>query len=95
MKFSFATAECQHFCEEIVECLVRFGSLSTSEAVSLLNSHWADWPLDVNDLRLHENPYYWAMCILYAGEGGYDWTQDPARQRTPLDLCKRWYGNNT
>jgi hypothetical protein len=94
MNFSFRTTEnTQHFCQQIVKCLVRFGSVSTDEAVSLVNAYWAERPaLDENDLRLHENPYFWAMCILYPGNAGYDWTRDPCRNNTPADLSEKWYG---
>jgi hypothetical protein len=73
--------------------VVRFGGLSGDDAVTLVNSYWSErCAFTDDDMRLHENPYYWAMCMLYPAAHEYDWTQDPARKDTPEDLRKRWYG---
>jgi len=94
MKVAFSTTPAtQHYCTEVVECLVRFGGVSEQDAIAFVNSYWSAEPeFTEEDFRLHEDPYYWAMWILYPFKHGYDWTQDPSRQNAPADLLERWYG---
>jgi len=64
------------FCQEIVECLVKYGSLDESVAKEMVSGSKI---CEVNsemqeNLLFHETPYYWAMTLLYP-DNPY-WYQD-------------------
>ncbi len=70
----------------IVRTLVRYGGLSESEAQQRLSTSSV---MDLDDdmareLFFHEEPYYWAMSILY-GKTDPNWYHDPARWPSPTD----------
>lgn len=67
MEFNFTTTdETYDYCCEVVNCLMTYCSKSQEKALSLVNAYWHDELIfDEEDFRLHEYPYYWAMCIEY------------------------------
>ncbi len=96
MKFEFKTTkETYEYCVEVVQCLVLYCNKSEEEAIELVNKDWKDdGPFDENDYRLHEEPYYWAMCICHdrvLGDNRPDWFRDPALWPPPKEYFKRRY----
>jgi hypothetical protein len=78
--------ELQQYREEVIQCLVRYGSMSEEAARHLAN---ASGLLEVSGevdryLLFHEYPYYWAMSILYGGVKP-EWHLDPTLWPPPTD----------
>lgn len=98
MKFSFETTEDTYeYCMEVVECLRTYCGKSEEEAVQIVNMYWEDEEIfGDDDFRLHEAPYYWAMCIAHdktIGDNRPNWDKDPALWPPPKDFLERWYGS--
>ncbi len=97
MNFKFETTEeTLEYCNEIVSCLIEFAGKSQNEAESLVNEYWSDEPIFTDDdFRLHEDPYYWAMCIIHdskIGSNNPNWTRDKKFWPPPKSFTIRWYG---
>jgi hypothetical protein len=92
MKFSFETNELTYrYCTEIVRCLQLYCNKSNDEAIQLLNKYWDNEPLlDENDIRFHEYPYFWAMCITHSGNP--EWWRDSALWPPPQDYVRQALG---
>lgn len=93
MNFSFTTTqETYNYCEEIVECLQTYFSWSKHEAIQLVNEYWEDeQAFDDYDLRLHEFPYYWAVCIhlKVTGRNTPNWWKDSSLWPPPQEYNER------
>ena len=98
MKFSFKTTENTHkYCMEIVECLKTYCGKFEDEAIQFVNMYWEDeGTFGDDDFRLHEDPYYWAMCIAHdrlIGDNRPAWDQDPRLWPPPKAFRERWYAS--
>ena len=96
-KFKFVTTqETSEFCLEVVRCLEIYCQKERVDAINLVNSFWADKETFSNeDYRLHEDPYYWAMCIAHdkvIGDNNLHWDQNPLLWPPPKDFLAYWYG---
>jgi len=96
VKFVFETTlETQGYCEEVVNCIVKYGNKPEAAAVELVNLFWKDKKEFFElDFRLHEDPYYWAMCIIHdrsIGDNRPHWEKDPALSPPPKEFLDRWY----
>ncbi|PCJ54304.1 MAG: hypothetical protein COA79_22090 [Planctomycetota bacterium] len=96
MKYSFATTdETNIYCNEIVACLIEYSQLDESEALSMLNRYWDDKEMfDEDDFRLHEDPYFWSMCMVHGPKVGKDnpeWAKDKRYWPPPQNFYDRWY----
>ncbi len=62
---------------EIIDCLIKYGRLSQTEARNLLEQSklFDDVGDDDKDIIYHEYPYFWAMNLLYRETNPY-WRQD-------------------
>jgi hypothetical protein len=96
VNFEFNTdEETQEFCREIVKCLEKYCSKSSTEAINLINLYWkngGDFTKD--DFRLHEDPYYWAMTIVHdriIGDNDPFWYKNPNLYPAPKDFLDYWY----
>ncbi len=95
-KFSFKTTENTHkYCIEVVECLKTYCGKSEEKAIQLVNRYWEnEGTFEDDDFRLHEDPYYWAMCIAHdriIGDNRPDWDKDPTLWPPPKAFRERWY----
>jgi len=94
-EFQMSAPALERYCNEIVNCLVQYAQKSEPEALAMVNDFWRDDdPLTEDDLRLHEDPYYWAISILTLPRSrstGYDWTSDPDWYPPPKDFLDRRY----
>ena len=98
MKFSFPTTpETNEFCTVVVKCLVKYGNKSEEEALNLVNSFWEKaGEFTVDDYRLHEDPYYWAMCIFHdrqIGDNRPEWWKDPTLWPPPKEFLEYWHNH--
>lgn len=95
-QFEFATTtETKVYCEEILRCMQQYGFMSSREAaLELMNRYWAGEDFSDCDLRLHEDPYYWALSFLHGiwGDNLPDWWKDPSLWPPPQDFRDRWWG---
>ena len=78
--------ELQEYKQEIFLCLVRYGGLSEEEARQKVNT---DSLFELkNEMKLmlifHEEPYYWAMGMLY-GRSNPLWYKDPELWPPPAE----------
>jgi hypothetical protein len=55
--------------KEIVECLVKYGNLTNTEANNMVQ--YSEILDNVGELLFHEYPYYWAMHLLYGKLNNY------------------------
>lgn len=81
-KFVFSvTDDTQKYCDEVVRLLIKYGCKNKHDAVLLVNMFWSDETIFSDcDLRLHEPPYFWAMCIIHDPTLGLNhpsWWKDP------------------
>lgn len=81
MEFSFETTNLTYeYCREVVDCLMTYCGKTKEEALNLVNIIWEDEVVfDEDDLRLHEFPYYWAMCMIHhhiLGDNNPEWYHD-------------------
>jgi hypothetical protein len=96
-RFTFETTPVTWaFCVEIARSLMAFGNLSQDDAVSLVNVYWGGAPFDDDDdLRFHEEAYYWAMSMLHGGRGPLPipgnrwWKVLPTGADRPPDYAER------
>ena len=71
------------YVRKVVVCLVRYAELEEGEALRLVNRFWTDWGyFSEDDLRLHEEPYYWAMCMTQSKP---EWWKDSSLWPPPKD----------
>lgn len=96
MEFSFITTDLTYeYCCEVVECLVTYCQKTQPEALRLVNAVWQDESIfDEEDLRLHEYPYYWAMCIAHhytLGDNEPNWYQDSKLWPPPKEYLEKHY----
>jgi thymidine kinase len=97
MEFSFITTNSTYeYCCEVVECLVIYCEKTQEEALRLVNDFWKHRSVfNENDLRLHECPYYWAMCMAHhyiLGDNYPDWDHDPQLWPPPKEYLEKLYG---
>lgn len=95
--FAFTvTDETRKYCDEVVRCLIDYGKKDREDAVALVNQFWVKRPwFDDDDSRLHEAPYFWAMCIIHhpkIGDNYPSWWDDPKYWPPPPEFNRRWYG---
>ena len=70
--------------EEIIECLIKYGSLTQTDAQTLLEKSRLLKNIDENSIVFHEYPYYWAMHLLYA-KSDPQWYLNPKLWPPPSD----------
>jgi hypothetical protein len=95
--FAFKTTEETYgYCLEVMQCLVSYCHKSEEAAIKLVNRYWQEYDLfDEYDYRLHEEPYYWAMCICHdriLGDNRPDWFRDPTLWPPPKAYFTQRYG---
>ncbi|HIE29908.1 TPA: hypothetical protein EYP66_21780 [Candidatus Poribacteria bacterium] len=70
---------------------------NNQEAVQPVNMYWeGEGIFENDDFRLHEAPYYWAICIAHdktIGDNRPNWDKDAALWPPPKDFLERWYGS--
>jgi hypothetical protein len=78
------------WCQDIVNCLVRYAGRTREEAEQLVSSSYIPQFLneDVNYV-FHEIPYYWAMVLLY-GRSNLQWYKDKKLWPPPDDYSIPW-----
>lgn len=88
------TNETRLFSDLVIKNLMRFGDLSEADAMGLLHRVWSDLPkFEDDDHRLHEPPYYHAMCILHhpeLGDNRPEWWKDKQLWPPPPDVASEW-----
>lgn len=82
----------EHY-ELTIECLMRYGGLRYDDAVRTVDASWVFRNVDTELARLmilHEEPYFWAMELLYgrADPQNY-WFHNPDLWPPPPDY-RRW-----
>jgi len=86
--------EARKYCDLVVDNLIRLGNLSESDSLRLLHQVWNDLErLDDDDFRLHESPYYTAMCMLHHpefGDNNPEWWTDESLWPPPPDILREW-----
>lgn len=96
MRFAFdVSPDTQAYCEEVVYCLVTYCGKAEGHALSLVNRFWADENITQDNLVLHEEPYYWAMCIAHhpvLGDNQPEWWRNPKLSPTPKEALDHWHG---
>jgi hypothetical protein len=95
MEFTFTTTnETYEYCCEVVNCLMTYCKKSQEEALGLVNAYWYEKIIfDEEDCRLHEYPYYWAMCMTdhyIQGEIRRDWWHDPKLWPPPKEYLQKY-----
>ena len=78
------------WCQDIVNCLVRYGGKTQREAEQLVVTSFVPGRLsgDVS-LIFHEIPYYWAMFLLHQ-DGNEQWYKDRKLWPPPDDYRIPW-----
>lgn len=74
------------FCQEIIDCLVKYGGLDEPVAREMvLSSKVCEVHTEMQEnLLFHETSYYWAMTLLY--QDNPDWYQDPKLWPPPKEF---------
>ena len=91
-------AETKIYYELITLCLIEYGNLEKQEAQRLIaDSKIFNLPTEMSKLLFfHEEPYYWAMSLIYGWED-QSWYQDATLWPIPAsyrELEKEYYANN-
>jgi len=88
MKFAFqVTPETWAYSWIVAQCLVRYCGMVENEAVDLINKYWGNRPFLDNDLRQHEEPYFYAMNMAHGkhGDNNPNWESDASLWPPPRD----------
>jgi hypothetical protein len=92
-EFNFKTDDyTYYFCQEVVRCPKVYCEKSHEEALQLINQCWSDEPVfDEYDYRVHEFPYYWAMCMTHDRrwwDNHPEWRKDPTLWPPPKEYLR-------
>jgi hypothetical protein len=94
MNFTFETTESTYaYCREVFECLQCYFDWTEQESLQLINNFWRASPiLDDEDIRLHELPYYWSVCIHLKASNQMcpNWWHDPSLWPPPAEYFERF-----
>ena len=78
------------WCQDIVNCLVRYGGKTREEAERLVaSSYIPEFLVEDVGYVFHEIPYYWAMVLLY-GRSNPQWYKDKKLWPPPHDYGIPW-----
>ncbi len=86
----------EDFCNQIVQCLVRYGKLEESEARKRVDeSRLCDKEKGPGEMLFHETSYFWAMELLYGRKDPNNyWFHKPDLWPPPADYydwMHDWY----
>jgi len=84
----------ERFCQEIIECLIKYGDLGEDQAKKLVSDSKICETSGEKELELllHEPPYYWAMTILHSDNP--EWYRNPKLWPPPKEHLNKWYRSN-